>query len=199
MEIFKDRAKLKDYLCRVLENNGPKIISMDGKDGAGKTDLSKYLAAELNLCHLELDDKYLIRDKGAYVKYIKYEILAVDIERMIPKQSIIIDGICMLAILEKLGLKSDLKIYVKKVIKIINGSIWIDGNDYNYSQGVDKVLEEKNRQVQLIENMTANSEGRKSIKIDVRKSVSTEILKYHFGFQPDITADIIFERSKDKD
>ena len=100
----------------------------------------------------------------------------------------------MLAILEKLGLKSDLKIYVKKTLW---GYYWRDGMNFDYTKDVEKFLREENEKTQKVEDLFAEIEGRKPNKCDNKKLVSSEIIRYHFYFQPDKTADIIFERSKE--
>ncbi len=48
----------------------------------------------------------------------------------------------MLAILKKMRIESNLKIYVKKMKW---GDYWLDGIDYDYSVNVEDFLEEENK------------------------------------------------------
>jgi len=86
MTTFRNQEGLKD--------NKYQIISIDGKDGSGKSTLAKYLAEKLNIHHIKLyEERYLIKNKGKYVDYIKYDVLKSDISELLSqKRIIILDG-----------------------------------------------------------------------------------------------------------
>jgi uridine kinase len=190
---FRDKIRIKDHLRKVLNKQGPMIITMDGKDGSGKTKLSKYLSNELSLFHLELDDeRYLIPEKGGYVDYIKYDRLKADIIRLLKDKAIIVDGICVLAVFKNMRMESDLKIYVKKLMW---GYYWFDGGKLDYSVNVEDFLEEENKKQKKFNEFFAEKEGTIPQEVDIRKSVSSEIVRYHFNHRPDRNADIIYERT----
>ena len=68
---------------------------------------------------------YLNRNKGGRFKFIKYEILFNEIKQIVTSGKIpIVDSVCILKILNKININSDLKIYVKRLSSY---GYWYDG------------------------------------------------------------------------
>ena len=196
MITLRDKAELVDFISKAAQTNNIKIISVDGIDGCGKTTLAKELVNNLDLTHINLDE-YLIKNKGTYVNYIKYKILKQDISKKLANNKvIIIDGICILKVLESIKIKSDFKIYVKKLRW---GTHWLEGQIIDYSKNVDEVLKTEEETLRKFCEINAKIEGKKPGKFVPQESIFQEIVRYHFEYRPNLNADVIFERTDDQD
>ena len=195
MKIFKEP---KDLLLFI--NNYPKdkplIISIDGKNGSGKSTLAKIISVELGFSHIELDsDRYLEKNKGKYVNYIFYDILKKDITELLEKQkSIVIEGICILQILEIIEIKPNIKIYVKRMSK--DGNFWYDAKLFNYSKSPDEIIKQEKNILQKFIRISSEIEGITFNQTPIKDSLTYEIIRYHHKYKPDLNADIIYERKE---
>jgi ABC-type cobalamin/Fe3+-siderophores transport system ATPase subunit len=86
-------------------------IIVDGDNGSGKTTLAKEMAAALNAKVVSLDD-HLLENGDIYWNQIKYEELASEIVSAGPR--VIIEGVCVLKVLEKIKVNHDYHIFVKR-------------------------------------------------------------------------------------
>ncbi len=86
----------------VLYGLPPKIIAIDGKAGAGKTTLGRYLAWRFNISLLETD-LFLHKNKGKLI-YRKEDVKAVIQSRMDSDRPIVVEGIDSLRLLKELDL-----------------------------------------------------------------------------------------------
>jgi uridine kinase len=85
-------------------------IIIDGDSGAGKTSLAKKLSKDLGVKFISIDC-FLEKNGAPYCEQIKYGIL----EKVILNNSrIIIEGICALKILTKIGVSYDCHIFIRK-------------------------------------------------------------------------------------
>ena len=197
MKKFKDREKLKVDILNNVELNDVQVISIDGKDGCGKSSLAEYLCKGNDFIHLNLDDeKYLENKKGTYIDYIKYDILDKEIkENMNNKKVTIIDGICILKILEYLKIKSELTIYVKRLSWYGH---WYDGDYFDYEKNAKEIIQESENSIKKSINDRAEKQNKPSLKYVYKKSIFHEIIEYHHNYKPDDKADIIYERFEEK-
>jgi adenylate kinase family enzyme len=190
MLIFQDIVKLKKEVFEIVNMKKIKIISLDGKNGSGKSYLSGFLSKNFEYIHLNLDsDRYLIKNQVKYVESIRYINLKNDIKNNIDKDRIsLIDGICVQKILDIIRVQPNLKIYVKRLS--LSGH-WIDGYYFDYNRDVEEILEEDmDEQKSFLEKvMKTNYEH--------RENIFHEIVRYHHEYRPDINADLIFERHED--
>ena len=181
-EIFKKLAGIEGQ---------PIIISIDGKDGSGKSHLALCLCfRNENFIYFDLDTHYWSSKKLPYVENIDYEMLKNNIRNTLSDNEIVvIDGVCTLSILEKLSLNPTIAIYIKK---LNDSGWWIDGKEFNYALDLEEVLENK-RKVSLkwseLEGFDQNTEIKSVTDIDI----SYDIIRYHFRHKPDKNADIIYK------
>jgi hypothetical protein len=181
---------IDNFSCRVAENRS-QLISIDGVDGSGKSYLSEFLVKEKGYSYIDIDADYLIPNDGKYIEFIRYSVLKADVIKLLSsKRIIVIDGICILKILENIDLEPDIKVYVKKLIF----GEWRDGRLFDYSCKIEDVLAVKRKEAQEFENNAAFIEGREpAILNNSEENMQDEIIRYHFAYQPENNADIIFE------
>lgn len=182
-EIFKKLAGIEGQ---------PNIISIDGKDGSGKTHLALCLCCRNeNFIYFDLDTHYWSSKKLPYVENIDYEMLKNNIRNTLSdKEIVVIDGVCILSILEKLSLNPKIAIYIKK---IDNLGWWIDGKEFNYDLDLEKVLENKREVSRKWSELEGFNQNR-DVKSVTDTDISYDIIRYHFRQKPDKNADIIYER-----
>lgn len=192
MVVFQDLEKLQKHVERLLNSDGIKLISIDGEDGSGKSTLAKHLSESLNIIHLNLDDeRYFEKNKGGYVKHLKYEKIKLDLDFLSNAKAHIFDGVCNLKILQQLDIKPDLRIYVKELVY----GIWGYEETLEYSKDVKDVIRKQRNKLKNFMEMAAKLEGKEIESSESsEESLSEEILGYHFEYKPNLNADIIFER-----
>lgn len=182
-EIFKKLAGIEGQ---------PNIISIDGKDGSGKTHLALCLCCRNgNFIYFDLDTHYWSSKKLPYVENIDYEMLKNNIRNTLSeKEIVVIDGVCTLSIFEKLSLNPTIAIYIKKIDEL---GWWIDGKEFNYDLDLEKALENK-REVSRKWLELEGFDQNRDIKSVTDTDISYDIIRYHFKHKPDKNADIIYER-----
>ena len=193
MKVFQDIRELKEEVRNFIEIKGINIVSIDGKDGSGKSFLANLLSENSEFVHLNLDDdRYLIKQKSTYVDFIKYDNLKNDIDDYLNKnKKIIVDSICILKILNNIDINSGLIIYVKKLTQ--NG-YWFEGDNFNYKRDVEDILNECEEELKSFIEIEAKIENKEPVKYKHRESIFHEIIRYHHEYKPDENADFIFER-----
>lgn len=164
-------------LCRVQKG----IISIDGFNGSGKTPLAKQLCSRLSADHIEAD-RFLEREKGGYLNYLRYDDLKEQI-RMSSAQDalVLLEGVCMREILEKLCLKATVNIYVKE----ISAGGWCDGFIFQQYGSADEAIAGKEASVAEISRLLGEP-------CTPLTGLDRELIEYHFAFKPHETADLIF-------
>ncbi len=182
-EIFKKLAGIEGQ---------PIIISIDGKDGSGKSHLALCLCfRNENFIYFDLDTHYWSSKKLPYVENIDYEMLKNNIRNTLSdKEIVVIEGVCTLSILEKLSLNPKIAIYIKK---LNDSGWWIDGKEFNYELDLEEVLENK-REVSRKWSELEGLDQNRDVKSVTDTDISYDIIRYHFRHKPDKNADIIYER-----
>lgn len=97
-------------LLRSIRSSQPHIVGIDGAPGSGKTTFAQHLSKELKCESLHLDS-YLVKGQGSFVPSIRYDDLRAAIALM--KGPFILEGLCILAVLERLSLRPDFLVYVE--------------------------------------------------------------------------------------
>jgi len=93
--------------------NNPRLITIDGNTGAGKTTLALYISKSMDIDTFDLDN-YLQKKDDLYWNKINYDRLLSDLNS---HGHAILSGVCMNAVLERLGMTSDFSIYVDTMNK----------------------------------------------------------------------------------
>jgi len=182
---FTDSSKIAG---RLRTANG-RLIGIDGINGAGKTTLAIKLAAELGYTHINLDD-YVEKNRGTFVEHVKYNELRSAIHNA--HTAVIFDGVCLLAVLERLQRKADILIYVRRISE---SGLWRDETKCHIVGNVDDlILCEKNTHRKFCE-VDARIEGKDfdPITCDI-PPIDEELIRYHHRFAPYGRADIIYDR-----
>jgi uridine kinase len=189
---FSCLQNFTNHISCLVTNNKAHLISIDGVDGSGKSYLSKILIKENNYSYIDIDGDYLVPNNGKYIEYIKYRKLKSDVTQLLSSNMIVVvDGICTTRTLKNIDFFADIKVYVKKIIL----GKWRDGRSFDYSRNVKDVLAEKRKEAQEFENDEAYIEGKEPQIFNYsEENMKDEILRYHFEYQPENNADIIFER-----
>ena len=192
MQTYKNPLKIIRRIEILIAEKKLQLISIDGFSGSGKSYLSKMIVESNNYSYIDIDGDYLIPNNGRYINFIKYEKLKSDILNLVSNgDKIVSDGICILKVLECIGLKPDFKIYVKR----IHNNQWRDGKHLDYATDVEDALSARRAEIQQFENDDAYIEGREPEIIDSSEEDMThETIRYHYSYQPDVTADLTFQR-----
>ncbi len=103
-------------------------MGIDGLDGCRKTTLAVELAGHTDYQVISLDD-FLDEKRDAYVNHIDFD----RVQRAVEGRNSIVEGVCLLKVLERAGLKLDLAIYVQKY----RHGLWADEDWLGLDQNVE--------------------------------------------------------------
>lgn len=139
----------QEELLLELQNKQPHIIGIDGEDGAGKSKkIAPFLRERLGGTVLSLDS-YLEKDRGGYIEHLHYDVLRQDLLALTQKSKpVIIEGIMLLDVLEKVDVSQDYLIYACS-------SMWLDDwtNEYenHYKRGtLEEIIKHEESIVKII-------------------------------------------------
>src|SRR5437879_5862476 len=118
-------ADLARAISPKIEGRLRPTIGIDGADGSGKTYLAHEIGATLNLPVVSLDD-FVEKERGNYAKYIRYSDLRAIVAQA--HEGVIVEGICLLDVLNRLGLSADCLVYVKRCD---GEGVWYEDDDYD--------------------------------------------------------------------
>lgn len=185
-------ARTRDELVEVLRGyygdalSG--LIAIDGTDGAGKTALALGLQEVLGGVVISLDD--FVQDNcGGYVPYLKMAELRTALQT--PGRPCIVEGVCVLAALERVSHAPDVFIYVKRL-----GSYgyWHDEDTCDPTEPVEELIARRAKEVAQLARFDpehsdeATSEDEKPSLTPLRE----EIIRYHARHRPSRRADVTF-------
>lgn len=135
---FSDPAELVHALqalqaCEALP--AAPVIGIDGVKGSGKTTLARYLATHMDAGLISLDaflaDRNVSYEDRIERASLKEKILVLKM----CGQALIVEGFCLLSVLEAIDVRPDLLVYVKRV--------WEDGRPFDADLLSDEVTEER--------------------------------------------------------
>jgi hypothetical protein len=144
------------------------IIAIDGKNGAGKSCLAKKLQGLIGGGIVSLDQFVEPNQHGGFVGFLDQTAITTAIERCATPK--IIEGVCVLEVLDAIGHNPDILIYVKE---IYFGYLWKDEDMLD--RDPEEPLEE------LI--------PRKALTL-----LTEQVIRYHNKYRPSGQAQIIFNR-----
>jgi hypothetical protein len=84
------------------------LFAIDGYHGVGKSTTAKSLASHLRIPLIHLDD-FLLPNNGGFLEYLRYAELTIALQR----RPAIVEGVCLLAVAKRLGIKPDVHVYVE--------------------------------------------------------------------------------------
>jgi len=166
---MKETSDVSEIVA-ILKTTALGLIGIDGKDGSGKSTLAKDLSEQLGYAHINLDD-YLEKNRGQFVEYVKYDQVKEAIGKA--KEPVIIEGVCLLAVMEHLSDSPDISIYVKRVADY---GMWYDKEDCDINEDIDEFIRRKNSGGCTIPPLIE------------------EIIRYHNKYKPHKRADLIYRR-----
>ena len=141
---------------------------MEGFTGSGKSRLSNDLGRDLEATVIQTDEYVAVGDESQpYPDRLAYGLLAIAIASARSTDSlIVVEGICLRYVLQRLSLSADIFVYIKRVAR--NG-LWHDGFHLDDFESGDSIEENSN-------------EPHRSD------------FAYHVAARPHEHADILFER-----
>ena len=95
-------------VVRQLVASNASLIALDGLPGAGKSRLAVKLSALLSVRSVHLDD-YLVRNSLGFIDHLNYR----ELRRALSLRPVIVEGVCMLDVLDRVGLRPDQLVYLK--------------------------------------------------------------------------------------
>lgn len=97
-------------LVPVLAGLPPKVVAVDGRSGAGKTTLARFLAWYFNSSLVELD---LFLTEGGIIRRESDVQRIVNFRLVRHRRPIIVEGLLVLDLLDSIGVRPDYTIYVR--------------------------------------------------------------------------------------
>ena len=86
------------------------LIGIDGYHGAGKSTIARAVARRLSFACVHLDD-FLNGKQGGFVDFIQYD----DLESALQPRPLVVEGVCLLEVLNRLRIIPDVVVYVQPV------------------------------------------------------------------------------------
>jgi len=87
------------------------LVAIDGFQGAGKSALATEIAATLGMRCVHLDD-FLLSGRAGFVEFLKYP----ELSNALANRPVLVEGVCLLEVLERLALRPDMLVYVDSAI-----------------------------------------------------------------------------------
>ncbi len=186
MKEFANLTQLSNELKNRESYSQCIIIGIDGFLGVGKTYFTEELKKILNITAVNID-KYRNKNIEGSVMNIRLKKMKKDIALMSKKRSLIIEGICLLNILQKIGVKCDLLIYIKRIKQVSSSySCWQDEDTCEYNGN----LEDKIKRYELNAKKFSEDPNYKPELTAIK-----ECIKYHQEYKPHINADYCYKRT----
>ncbi|MBT8763182.1 hypothetical protein KFV02_04470 [Desulfohalobiaceae bacterium Ax17] len=108
---MEEKYKLvTNELDKVLNNLPGKLVAIDGRDRSGKTTLGRFLAFNYNVSLIETD-LFLIKQQDSFT--YEDQINRIIERRLSIPRPVIVEGVAILKLLEKLKRTKDYRIYVE--------------------------------------------------------------------------------------
>jgi hypothetical protein len=156
-------------------------IGVDGTDGVRKTSISTSLSQTLGLPLLSLDD-YLVKKQGGFVEFLRYDELR---DELGAAQRFIVEGVCLLEVLERIGAAVDALVYVKRY----HHGLWADERELDVTlETVDDFLAQEHKYTVRVAQLFGGSDHQN----DDGPSLADEIVRYHAKYRPHQNADCVY-------
>ncbi len=176
-------------IIKLIKGGNFHLVCIDGVDGAGKSTLAEKLSLSLGISWLNLDN-YVEKEKGNYVNFLNLEGLKTAMNEF--QQPIIIEGICLLEVLSKIGRFPDLLIYIKRMSSY--GS-WRDEEECEITEKIEGFVQKKKEDLKIFCIAEARIEGHEFSENEFSfPALREELIRYHHKHRPHKKADVIFIR-----
>jgi len=120
---------------------------------------------------------------------LNYDLLKKNIEATVSgDEYVVLDAICSLEILDRLGIKPQVHAYIKLIDK---SGYWFQGRDFNYNSDLDEIIKNKKNQLRKFNEFESGCSHETEEETLTCETMEDEILRYHFKFRPDEIADFI--------
>jgi len=182
-----------DELAHALSEHLPTektcVMAVDGFDGAGKSALARELAKRFGGKHFELDLYVRKNHGGHYIDYLRYEDLRRDLITLQQSRGrVICDGICVQAVLDRLGIAGQPWIYVRQVIA---GGHWSEGNFLEKYSTPEEAIAGETAPVKKLAQWTGE---RRPPDGQWLPGLKRELIEYHYRYRPHVQANFVFDR-----
>jgi len=166
-----------EKLAAFIRDKGCCRIGVDGTNGAGKSTMASKLSEILGLSHLNLDH-YLDKEKGGFLDYLKYDEIK---QQTLETACFVVDGVCLLNVLEKIETPIDCLVYVKRMCH----GLWADEDECEVTEEIEEYIKKEKETIRLIERAenTPDTLG-----------LAEEIIRYHDKYKPHKKAELFYTR-----
>jgi len=110
VSVFPAYSRVVEALTPIMHGLPGVIVTIDGRDGVGKTTLGRYLAWHFNVTLIETD-LFLIPAED-YLIYLDDQINRIIERRVTTPRPVIVEGVAMLQLLKRINRVPDFSIYV---------------------------------------------------------------------------------------
>ena len=188
MANISEPEELARHLMAKNVDKSALLIGIDGKDGIGKSTLAKELSRLINAKLISLDD-FLVRNQDKYVDSLKIGEITDAIKST--TGIVIIEGVCLLAAVDRIDAKLNDLIYVKRT----RHGIWVDEDTCGSTKTADEVIADEERELAAFLEWEAGQEGKDlPTNTDIKLSaLREEIIRYHAKYKPSERASVVFE------
>jgi hypothetical protein len=145
------------------------VLTIDGFDGCGESELAGKIAPLLDAVHIEVDD-FLGTWQGSYANSLQSSELRARIAAELPsRRRILIEGVCIKRVMRQLGITETIDIYIKR----LDVGCWILGVPLLNCATFEEAMDHRDPEVRPI-------------------GLCAGVLAYHFEFRPHDGADCVY-------
>ena len=164
------------------------LISVDGFDGVGKSTLTQMLADELGFQSIHLDD-FLEKEQNCYFEALRFSQLQ---DSVAEKTRVIVEGCLVQAVLSRLGISADYKIYAVRVSGMTaypDKDLAIENRVLIGDKSAEEIIADEERESRDLDSMPGEFEG--GGDFHGLRGLRKELIRYHESVLPHRTADLI--------
>lgn len=162
----------------LLRSSCARLVAVDGAHGSGKSHLAGELGALLEMEVVHLDD-FVARNQREYVQHIDFSSVSA---ALAVGGALIVEGICVLQILDRLGMEPDAFVYVKRVAH----GYWLDEDHFDPQMPIEDHLAGIRESIRPLAEMLGESG---------ELGLAEEVIRYHAEYRPHERATIVFLRN----